>query len=152
MGDNWERLNDHDGKIDFTSLFTHAILPWAVLMDGLSINAIPIRLRHYLEIVLPFGLAYTLWTYLHSLFDLGNPDRMDKDPETNDDVLYYFLDWENEPIKTANVAILLLFVLSPVLQFVIWIVSGFRRRYIHFVGSDAMGYVEMSSVDAVARR
>ena len=135
----------YDGVPEIATIFPHGILTLAVLLEGFGINAIPIRLRHYLELVLPFALAYVLWSYLHSLFGIGNPDNNDEDPETNDDVIYDVLDWKTAPEATAGVAVILTFVLSPILHVVIWVISGYRRRYKNASGHDATSYVEMSS-------
>ena len=134
-----------DGAPDIATILPHGILTLAVLLDGFGNNAIPIRLRHYLEFVLPFALVYILWTYLHSFFGVGNPDNNDEDPETNDDVIYDVLDWKTVPEATAGIAAFLTFILSPVLHVVIWFISGYRRRYKNASGRDATSYVEMSS-------
>ena len=134
-----------DGNMDMATLFPHGILQAAVLWDGFGINAIPIRLRHYLEWIVPFSLAYMLWSYLHIRFDIGNPDTMDEDPETNDDLIYEVLNW-NAPEMTAVVAAVLVFGLAPLLHIVLWFVSGCRRRYEDNgkdVASSTTNYVEM---------
>jgi hypothetical protein len=135
----------YDGTFEKSTIFPHGILTLAVLIDGFGINAIPIRLRHYLELVVPFALSYMLWSYLHGVFDIGNPDENDQDPETNDDVIYDVLDWKNNSKATALTAVILIFILSPILQIVLWVISGFRRRYKNTTGSDVMSYVEMGS-------
>ena len=128
---------------DAATIFTHGILILAVLLDGFGINAIPIRLRHYFELVLPFALAYSLWSYLHSLFGVGNPEKNDKDPETNDDVIYDVMNWKTAPEAAAGTTAMMIFVLSPILHVVIWLISGYRRRYENASGHDST--MEMSS-------
>jgi hypothetical protein len=137
----------YNGTVDKSTfekslVFPHGILTLAVLIDGFGINVIPIRLRHYLELVVPFELSYMLWSYLHGVCDIGNPDENDQDPETNDDLIYGVLDWKNNTKATALNAVLLIFILSPILQIVLWVISGFRRRYKNTTGSDVMSYVE----------
>lgn len=121
----------YDGNDDMmTTVFLHGILTAFVLLDGFGINAIPIRLRHYLELCLPFASAYLIWSYVHAALDIGNPDELDEDPETNDDLIYGILDWKNDPKSAGLVAAGIVLGLSPALQALLWVVSGFRRRYV----------------------
>jgi hypothetical protein len=99
---------------------------------------------------LPVTLAYILWTVLHSglVFGIGNPDCEDEDPETNDDLIYSALDWEEEPRKTTVTALLIVFGLSPISHIFLWVLSCCRRRYVQD-DVDQQGsskYVEMSIV------
>jgi hypothetical protein len=135
----------YDGVMDIATVFPHGILTAAVLLDGLVINAVPIRLRHYLEFVVPFAMTYMLWSYLHSTSDIGNPDYEDEDQETNDDLIYTVLDWKTNPGMTTVVAGVLIFVLSPILQVLLWMISGCRRRY-EATDKETMSYVEMRTV------
>jgi hypothetical protein len=142
----WSMIYDGTSAIS-TVIFPHGILTSAVLIDGFGINAIPVRLRHYLELVVPFALSYILWSYLHGAFDIGNPDENDEDPETNDDLIYDVLDWQNKPKATALTTVILVFFLSPILQIVIWVISGYRRRYKNITGSEIKSVVEMKSLE-----
>jgi hypothetical protein len=135
-----------DGVMDIATVFPHGILTFAVLVDGFLLNTIPIRLRHYLELVFPFATAYMIWSYLHSVFGIGNPDQADEDSETNDDLIYGVLDWESNPKATAVVAVSIVLVLSPVLQFVLWMFSGCRRRYVEEDGDNDRAYSKMGYV------
>ena len=133
-----------DGVLNMPTIFPHGILTAVVLLDGSFINSIPIRLRHYIEFVVPFALLYVLWSYLHGLFDIGNPDYTDEDPETNDDLIYDVLDWKKQPGMTAIIVVVMVFVLSPILQVLLWTLSGFRRRY-EADDKEAQTYIEMGS-------
>lgn len=139
-----------DGLVEMATVFPHGILTLAVLVDGFGFNAIPIRLRHYLEVVVPLAMAYLIWSYLHSVLGLGNPDYMDEDPETNDDLIYQVLDWKTDAKATAGYAIVLVFILSPLLQILLWMISGCRRRYETESRSDttSSSYVEMGNAGA----
>jgi hypothetical protein len=129
----------YNGKMDWKMIFPHGLLQAAVLEDGFLINTIPIRLRHYLEFVVPFALSYFLWSYLDSALGIGNPDKMNNN--------YAVLDWSAEPGKTATLAAVLIFAVSPVLQVVLWLISGCRRRYKSDSADDdaTNNYIEMSS-------
>lgn len=136
-----------DGVMDMETIFPHGILTTFVLFDGFILNAIPIRLRHYIEVLIPFAGAYVLWSYIHSLTKIGNPDYQDQDPQTNDDLIYPILDWDNHPKLTALIVVALVFVLSPILQIVLWIVSRSRRRYVDDYDTSSR-YVEMRGTSA----
>lgn len=129
----------YNGKMDWKMIFPHGLLQAAVLEDGFLINTIPIRLRHYLEFVVPFALSYFLWSYLDSALGIGTPDKMNNN--------YAVLDWSAEPGKTATLAAVLIFAVSPVLQVVLWLISGCRRRYKSDSADDdaTNNYIEMSS-------
>lgn len=137
------------GGMSMSTVFSHGILTAAVLLDGSVINTIPIRLRHYLEFVVPFAIAFMVWSYVHSISGIGNPDYQDEDPETNDDLIYDVLDWGTDPGTTALVAVVLTFVLSPILQVFLWMVSGCRRRYEATADQQTMSYVEMGKTEAM---
>jgi len=144
----WAPLKAQEGtSCTCRGIAVHGMLTCSVLEDGLGIHAIRLRLRHYFEVVLPFESAYTLWLVFHYLLKVGNSDRTDNDPETDDDLIYEFLDWKNEPIYLTTMTAILFFPLIPILQLVIWILSGCRPRYIKITDSDATGHAEMSITD-----
>lgn len=72
----------------FWMVWLHGGVWVLILIDGFLVNRIPIRMRHWLEICLPFTLMYALWSLLQSPlgFDLENPymDAVDVD----DDKIY----------------------------------------------------------------
>jgi hypothetical protein len=142
-----------DGEMEVRSVLGHGVVALLVVVDGLVLNTIPIRLRHWFEIVLPVTFAYILWTVLQSglVFDIGNPDNMDEDVETNDDLIYNVLDWEGDPGQTAVTALLIAFGLSPISHVFLWLLSGCRRRYVQDDAdvdqqSFSSKYVEMGTV------
>lgn len=136
-----------DGVMDMETIFPHGILTAFVLLDGFMLDSIPIRLRHYLEVLVPFAGAYVLWSYIHSLTAIGNPDYQDNDPATNDDLIYSILDWDNHPKTTALIIVVMVLVLSPILQIILWMVSGCRRRYVDEYDTSSQ-YMEMTGTSA----
>jgi hypothetical protein len=138
-----------DGDLTVQGVLGHGVVAFLVLVDGLGVNTIPIRLRHYLEFVLPVASLYLLWSYLQSALNIGNPDNQDEDAETNDDLIYDALDWKGNPGETAVLGVLILFVLSPVAHFLLWTISSYRRRYVEEAeggAQESSTYVEMSTV------
>ena len=137
------------------SVLSHGVVAVMVLIDGLIINTIPVRLRHWIEFVFPIGLLYLIWSFVHYKLSIGNPDYQDEDPETNDDLIYGVLDWGEEPQPTQAliVSAMILFVLSPLSQFVMWFISNFRRRYVKDPpSSSSSDYVEMGNTSSSARK
>ena len=72
----------HDGgTTGTTNVLRHEVIFVLVWMDGLVVNRIPVRLRHWVEICLPAFLAYLIWTILQSplVFEMENPYEEDDD-------------------------------------------------------------------------
>ena len=65
------------------NVLRHGVVFVLVWFDGLVVNRIPVRLRHWVEIVLPVFLAYAIWTVLQSpvVFEVKNPYE-------DDDLIY----------------------------------------------------------------
>ncbi len=61
---------------------------------------------------------------------IGNPDEMDEDPNTYDDMIYGVLDWGNKLGRTVGIAALILGVVLPLLYLVLWALSSCRRRFV----------------------
>ena len=57
------------------SILKHGVVFVLVWLDGLVVNKIPVRLRHWMEICFPVFLAYAIWTVLQSplVFEVDNP-------------------------------------------------------------------------------
>ena len=106
-------------------------------------NRIPVRFKHWWLTVLPFSLAYSLWTFLQGfVFDLENPDRSIDDEE---DILYDDIDWDNDLTGTIMFTAILVFVAGPIVQIILFLLSLYhvpcvcmvdRRRYLDSVGAD----------------
>jgi hypothetical protein len=120
--------------IAYLPLADHGGLLILVLIDGFLVNRIPLRWMHYFGIILPIEALYGLWTYLHYLFQIGNPDVDDTDQ--NDDAIYpdviLWADGWQEPL--VYIVIIVLGV-GPVLFCLLWCVANGllcgrdRRKY-----------------------
>lgn len=63
------------GMPNSTAIFGHGGVLVPVWLDGLLINRMPVRLRHWFEICLPTYIMYAIWTVLQSelVFAVKNP-------------------------------------------------------------------------------
>lgn len=132
----------------YRNLMIHGGFMLIVLLEGLVINRIPIRLRHF-WLVAAYLILYLAWTVLHALLGIGNP-------ETDDDLIYTALQWKNEPGPTTLVGAEILFVLAPVAFLTVCLLSswscpcgcdGSHRRYATtpMDGEDGQPFVEMKN-------
>ena len=135
----------YDGNMSLYSILSHGVVALMVIIDGLVLNAIPVRLRHWIEFVFPIGFLYLVWTYIHSELGIGNPDYEDEDPVTNDDLIYSVIDWQNDLEQSLIISALIIGVLSPLTQIAMTIFSGLRRRYVHEPSAFSPHYYEMGS-------
>ena len=133
----WLTLYDPDTtEMKFTEIAPHSSTCVVALLDGLLVNRIPIRLHHWYISVLPLNIAYPVWTIVHSLLDIGNPNNKDDDPETNDDVIYDTVDWKDDWQGTLVFIIIMMLVVGPILQLVLYVLSLYSpccrisRRYL----------------------
>jgi len=118
------------GLFLYSMIILHGGVAALILVDGLLVNRIPIRMRHWLEICLPFTFMYALWSLLQSplALDLENPymDAFGAD----DDKIYPVLDWEEKPMLTLALILVSAFVVSPIFYTLLWAVSLPGRKYI----------------------
>ena len=128
----WTLVHD---KTDFPlwhvgNLLAHGGVMVLVLLSGLVVNRVPVRLSHY---IFPFlvDLVYILWTLVHDRLSL-----FENDEDPGGDVgIYDVIDWTGNFQSTARLCALLLFVISPAVWIVLWLLSLCGRRTIT-VGQD----------------
>uniref|UniRef100_A0A7S3LIE5 Glycerophosphocholine acyltransferase 1 n=1 Tax=Amphora coffeiformis TaxID=265554 RepID=A0A7S3LIE5_9STRA len=132
----WYTVYDPDESLTFNNVSPHSATAAVILMDGLLVNRIPIRIHHWWRAVLPIDIAYPVWTILHSVLDVGNPNESDNDPETNDDAIYTAVDWKDDVSGTAIFIVIVVVVVGPVVQCLIFVLSLYSpccrvsRRYL----------------------
>lgn len=127
---------------NYVNLFTHVatVFVWPV---GLIVDRYPIRWKH---LVVPMFLSacYVAWLAIHQeLTDIGNPTRSDNDPDTNDDLLYTAVDFEETPLFSSILVVCVVFVVVPLIHLLLWSCSllscpcdysGRNRRYVKEFG------------------
>mgnify|MGYP005848831407 CR=1 FL=1 len=125
----------------YRNIMVHGGCLILVLLDGFYINRIPVRLRHF-GLLFAYLLLYMIWTLIHALLEIGNPDY------ENDDNLYTALQWKEEPWSTLQYAGLFLLVLAPLAFCFVWCLSlyscpcnwsGDNRRYVDDAEDNSTG-------------
>lgn len=116
----WLVVYDGTG-VSFTQISVHGIIAGLLWCDGLIVNRIPVRLRHWTEFSLPYYLLYVIWSVVQSplVFDIDNPEN-NNEIDDGDEKIYASLDWVNSPTSTAILCVMIVFFLSPFVQFVLW--------------------------------
>mmetsp|Transcript_11329 Transcript_11329/g.14923 ORF Transcript_11329/g.14923 Transcript_11329/m.14923 type:complete len:325 (+) Transcript_11329:251-1225(+) len=108
----------YDGyTLEYLDVAAHGPPLFFLMMDGLYLNRIPLRWMHMWSTWVVV-LAFLIWSIIHGplVFDIGNPNEEDNDPDTNDDAIYANLSWDSDDISsTAVTSVLVLFVLQPIL-------------------------------------
>jgi hypothetical protein len=124
-----------DTTIMFPTIIAHGGLFVLLTLDGLLLNRIPIRVMHWIGILVPFDLTFIGWSIIHDLgTNMGNPDNNDTDISTNDDAIYQgVLEWDANPTTAIKWTIICVFVLGLLLFALILTLStnifGDRLRY-----------------------
>ena len=117
--------------VKFQTVCTHGISFVLLLIDGLILNRVPVRLKHLLA-TMGLAICYAIWGVIHAYTGIGNPHNDESD------FIYDFLDWKNEPVQTAILNVLVVFVAVPVFHLFFWVVSFPLRRYEDGSGTTAV--------------
>lgn len=121
----WVFLFDKDEHVEYLELATHGGLLILVLFDGFYVNRIPLRWMHYFGIILPIEVLYGVWTYVHHVTDIGNPNLDMEGSNGNDNALYPdVVQWDDgweEPLAYVLVIVL---AVGPILFSVLWCVGN----------------------------
>jgi hypothetical protein len=101
-----------------------------ILIDGLMVNRIPIRFRHWLEFCLPLFASWVIWSIIQSPIGLDlNNAYMDL-VGLDDDKIYPVVDWEEKPLMTLALVLTCGLVVSPIVHFALAALSMVGRKYI----------------------
>ena len=129
------------GEPGFLSIMVHGVICAVTWGNGLFVDHIPVRWMHWYGFILTFNILFIVWTLLQNYLDVGNPDKSDNDPDTNDDLLYDAIDWKDDTGTTIMWALIVVLVISPLVYTLLWVLSAYtlglcccstndRRRYI----------------------
>jgi hypothetical protein len=136
----WYLEFDYANKVQYFGFMKHGGLLILCLIEGLFVNRVPVRIRHMMY-PMAISMLYILWTLIHDLaLDVGNPNVNGTDGD--DDAIYTSLSWKNRPLDTFLTSMFAVFVLAPLLFFVIFLLSLPLRRYVQDDSTKGQG-VEM---------
>ena len=128
----WYQLHDWDEPTDnltFLNLSAHGGLAIWVWINVLYVDQIPFRWMHWWCYVFPIASLWILWSVLHAFVgDIGNPTRdgSSGDPDTNDDLIYDFLDWRNDWEEALIMIVINLFAVGPFFFSILWLSSIYK--------------------------
>mmetsp|Transcript_11532 Transcript_11532/g.13209 ORF Transcript_11532/g.13209 Transcript_11532/m.13209 type:complete len:293 (+) Transcript_11532:206-1084(+) len=107
-----------DFPLTVYDIFTHGITFLCVVFDGFVVNRTPVDLKHF-AVNSGFALLYITWSLIQGLVPIDNPW---KEPDVSQS-LYKVLDWDAEPVMSAIVGVMVVFVAVPVFHIIFWAIS-----------------------------
>ena len=102
-----------------------------ILVDGLLVNRIPIRMRHWLELYLPLFLSWIIWLLVQSPLGLYLNNAYMDAIGFDVDKIYPVVDWESAPMTTLALVSICGFVISPIVHFALSALSMVGRKDIN---------------------
>mmetsp|Transcript_9930 Transcript_9930/g.20526 ORF Transcript_9930/g.20526 Transcript_9930/m.20526 type:complete len:485 (-) Transcript_9930:160-1614(-) len=150
-----------DEKVDvsFRNLMLHGGLTLEAILDGFTVNFIPLRWMQWWGCCLLPNCIYIGWTLVHAYFLwVGNPN------EASRNTIYKIISWRFEWQETLKWMLIAVFVISPVVFLALWMMSLYkwfccccwrreRRQYLQTTGN-LEKYREMAAqqmTDAIAK-
>jgi len=134
----------------YGTIVLHGAAVLAVWFDGMILNRIPVRIKHFF-ICVAIDFIYVMWTIIHATmgWDNGLEDEEataeqagEPAPEETSDAIYMALDWHDETTQTVFVAMLVLFAIAPVLYIFQWIMSLYTFPWT-WDGSKSRRYIDL---------
>ena len=105
--------------LTFLDVTPHLIIALVVWFDGLVVNRIPVRWKHWFGFVLPLETLYAFWTLVHYLTNIGNPDT------DQYDAIYKSISWEHDWVECLATLVINVFVFGPFIYAVLWLCSAY---------------------------
>ena len=142
-----------DGEpLFFSNIYDHGGLMLVVAFDGYFIHRIPIRFKQ-IGLVYMVEVSYLLWTVIHALAGIGNPDFTEDLEGMDDDALYSSLNWKERTGASGVLAVLVIAVAVPIIFLITWSISVIvPRRYLNSNEKDEerQGFDDDNDIQAVA--
>lgn len=152
--------DDEDGvDFSFRNFMLHGGLTLEAIMDGFTVNFIPLRWMQWWGCCLLPNIVYLAWTLVHAFFlFVGNPNELDRN------TIYKIIDWRFQWKETLKWMLITLFIISPLVFLALWMMSLYkwfccwcwrreRRHYLQTTGNMEK-YREMAAkqvADAIAK-
>mmetsp|Transcript_24445 Transcript_24445/g.57349 ORF Transcript_24445/g.57349 Transcript_24445/m.57349 type:complete len:576 (+) Transcript_24445:134-1861(+) len=121
---------------NFRVLMLHGGLTLEAILDGFTVNVIPLRWQQWWGCCLLPNILYVGWTLIHGFFLwVGNPNEADRN------TIYKIISWRYAWKDTLMWMLIAVFVISPVVYGALWMMSLYkwfccccwrreRRRYL----------------------
>jgi len=100
-----------NSKLDYNNFSNHGGICLLVWLNGLVIDRIPVRMRHWYSMALPFELAFVVWSVIHSMVISENGP------------LYDVLDWNEDWSTALMYSVLAILPLGFFLYCILWMLS-----------------------------
>lgn len=100
-----------EDELGFISVFIHGISCLFVIIDGFFLSTIPLRMKQVLFIV-SFAFCFLFWSLIYGLV-------------ISHDNLYEVIDWDDHPLKTTIIVLILLFIFLPFIFSLLWLAATF---------------------------
>jgi hypothetical protein len=132
--------------VEFSNISSHGVVMILTWLDGIVVNRIPIRFMHFWGLVVPYDLSYIMWTVLHALANIGNPNKSDNDPNTNDDAIYGSTSWKTNTGAALVTVFSVILVASPLVFLLQRSLTMYSRPFC--CGGNRLRYVEKTQTNA----
>jgi len=122
----WALVFDYsEDEVVYHSVMAHGGMVPAIMIDGFLLSCLPLRMKQF--ILLETGaFLFVLWSIIHAFSGIGNP-YVDSG-EKSDDAIYTSLAWKNNTVGAVIVALIVLFVVSPIIFLFCRALSRIRPR------------------------
>lgn len=110
-----------DIDYSFRNLMLHGGLALEAILDGFTVNFIPLRWMHWWGCCLVPDVLYALWTLVHAYFLwVGNPNEPDRN------TIYKIISWRYDMRETLKWMLVAIFAISPVVFLCLWMMSLYK--------------------------
>jgi hypothetical protein len=122
----WPLVFDPNETMYFTTVAAHGGLLVLMIIDGMIVNRIPMYIMHWFVVILPLDLLFVIWSLIHDLLEVGNPDRLTNQDlsDNNDDALYpNVIAWKDDWSTSFFWSVVCILILGPLMFLLLWSIS-----------------------------
>ena len=113
----------------YYTVMSHGIAFLVVLADGMIVNSIPLRLKHFI-FTLCYGVLFITWSIIQAFAYIDNPEKTSSDEDPTE-ALYSILDWIHTPTTAAIISVIANLLVLPLFSVLFWFISiTFCRKYV----------------------
>ena len=120
----WTTVYDENVKLTLENVSVHGGTLLTLLLEGFLGNRIPIHWYYWWLTGLPMSVVFVGFTYLFTGLEMGSPDYEESD------LIYEYFDWKNDTMWAGIRSAIVVLVISPLVQTLIFCLSLFGRRHV----------------------